>query len=51
WAHAINSMCMVFDCLVVAFPTHLMHFIYPLIVGLTYGVFSLIYFLAGGTDL
>ncbi|KAH8402925.1 hypothetical protein KR222_000379 [Zaprionus bogoriensis] len=50
WEHAFNSVCMVFDFFMVAFPTHLMHFIYPLIVGITYGVFSLIYFWAGGTD-
>ncbi|KAH8377953.1 hypothetical protein KR093_008100 [Drosophila rubida] len=50
WAHAFNSICMVIDCFMVAFPTQLMHFIYPLVVGLIYGLFSLIYFWAGGTD-
>lgn len=51
WAHAFNSICMLFDCFVVAFPTRLMHFVYPLAAGLVYGLFSLIYFWAGGTDL
>ncbi|ALC39023.1 CG9555 [Drosophila busckii] len=50
WAHAFNSICMLYDCFMVAFPTRLMHFIYPLLVGLIYGFFSLFYFLAGGTD-
>lgn len=51
WAHAFNSVCMLFDCFIVAFPTRLMHFVYPLAVGLIYGLFSLIYFWAGGVDL
>ncbi|XP_062130307.1 LOW QUALITY PROTEIN: protein rolling stone-like [Drosophila sulfurigaster albostrigata] len=50
WAHAFNSVCMLIDCFVIAFPTRLMHFIYPLVIGLTYGIFSLIYYFAGGTD-
>ncbi|XP_068150984.1 protein rolling stone-like [Drosophila tropicalis] len=47
WAHATNTAFMLLDCFIVAFPTRLMHFIYPFIVGLTYGLFSLIYYLAG----
>jgi len=50
WAHAFNSICMVFDVFMVAFPTRIMHFVYPYTVGLTYGLFSLIYFWAGGAD-
>ncbi|XP_030377534.1 protein rolling stone-like [Scaptodrosophila lebanonensis] len=50
WAHAFNTICMLFDCFMVAFPTRLMHFIYPFAIGLIYGVFSLIYYLAGGED-
>ncbi|KAH8333993.1 protein rolling stone [Drosophila kikkawai] len=50
WAHAFNSICMIFDCFMVAFPTRIMHFVYPFIAGITYGVFSLIYFWSGGVD-
>ncbi|XP_030080024.1 protein rolling stone-like [Drosophila hydei] len=50
WAHAFNSICMLFDCFVLAFPTRLMHSVYPLAAGLVYGLFSLVYFWAGGTD-
>ncbi|XP_022230865.2 protein rolling stone-like [Drosophila obscura] len=50
WAHAFNSIFMVFDCFMVAFPTHIMHFVYPFAAGITYGLFSLIYFWSGGTD-
>ncbi|XP_064553788.1 protein rolling stone-like [Drosophila montana] len=51
WSHALNSVCMIFDCFIVAFPTRLMHFVYPLAVVLIYGLFSLIYFCAGGVDI
>ncbi|EDV58324.1 protein rolling stone [Drosophila erecta] len=51
WCHAFNSICMVFDCFVVAYPNRLMHFVYPLCVVLIFMVHSLIYYWAGGTDI
>ncbi|XP_061388702.1 protein rolling stone-like, partial [Musca vetustissima] len=50
WAHGFNSILMVLDHMLVAFPTRLMHFVYPLILGLIYAIFSLIYYFAGGVD-
>lgn len=50
WAHAVNSILMIFDCFMVAFPTRIMHFVYPFVAGIIYGIFSVIYFFAGGVD-
>ncbi|XP_058981115.1 protein rolling stone isoform X2 [Musca domestica] len=50
WAHGFNSILMVLDHMLVAFPTRLLHVVYPLILGLVYAIFSLIYYLAGGVD-
>ncbi|XP_017033958.1 protein rolling stone [Drosophila kikkawai] len=51
WCHAFNSICMVFDCFIVAYPARLLHGIYPLSVVLIFLVHSLIYYWAGGTDM
>ncbi|KAL5288738.1 hypothetical protein ACFFRR_009142 [Megaselia abdita] len=48
--HACNTGVMFFDQFVVAFPTRLLHVIYPLGLGVIYAVFSAIYYGAGGTD-
>ncbi|TMW52342.1 hypothetical protein DOY81_002599 [Sarcophaga bullata] len=50
WAHGFNSILMLLDHMLVAFPTRILHFIYPLTLGILYGIFSLIYYLAGGDD-
>ncbi|XP_037825901.1 protein rolling stone-like isoform X1 [Lucilia sericata] len=51
WAHGFNSVLMLLDHMLVAFPTRILHFIYPLILGLAYGIFSIIYYFAGGVDI
>lgn len=48
--HACNSAIMFLDVIIVAHPIRLFHVIQPLIIGLTYCVFSVIYYAAGGTD-
>ncbi|XP_037959022.1 protein rolling stone-like [Teleopsis dalmanni] len=50
WAHAFNSVLMLMDHMLVAFPTRILHFIYPFIAGVLYGLFSVIYYFAGGLD-
>ncbi|XP_055903214.1 protein rolling stone-like [Eupeodes corollae] len=47
--HAANSIVMIMDHFVVAFPSRILHFIYPLAIGMVYLLFSLIYYFAGGT--
>ncbi|XP_062130347.1 protein rolling stone-like [Drosophila sulfurigaster albostrigata] len=51
WEHALNSVFMFIDFFLVAFPTHIMHFVFPICVGLIYALFSLIYYFAGGLDI
>lgn len=41
---------MFIEICVVLHPIHFLHFIYPIVGGLCYLVFSLIYFYSGGTD-
>lgn len=48
--HACNTGVMFFDQFMVAFPTRLLHVIYPLGLGVAYALFSAIYYGAGGTD-
>ncbi|XP_033248877.1 protein rolling stone-like isoform X1 [Drosophila miranda] len=50
WEHAFNSIFMVLDCFILAFPAHIMHFIYPFAVIITFGIFSLIYHWCDGHD-
>ncbi|KAH8410030.1 hypothetical protein KR009_004265 [Drosophila setifemur] len=51
WSHAFNSVCMIFDCFMVAFPARIAFFIYPIAVVIVFLVHSLIYYFAGGTDI
>jgi len=48
--HACNSALMFIDMLIMAYPLRLYHVIQPIILGLIYVVFSVIYWAAGGTD-
>lgn len=48
--HACNSIFMVIDFVIVAHPIRLMHVVWPLAAGLLYGVFTMIYYYAGGED-
>lgn len=48
--HACNSAIMFLDVLIVAHPIRLYHVYQPLAVGLIYLIFSVVFFLAGGTD-
>uniref|UniRef100_A0A336MIU4 CSON012951 protein n=1 Tax=Culicoides sonorensis TaxID=179676 RepID=A0A336MIU4_CULSO len=50
FTHACNSIFMFIDFIIVAHPIRLMHVIWPLLAGLVYGLFTLIYYLAGGVD-
>ncbi|XP_068139993.1 protein rolling stone-like [Drosophila tropicalis] len=49
--HASNSVLMLLDLFMVAYPARLMHLIYPVIVLTIYCLFSLIYYCTGGTDI
>ncbi|XP_018322706.1 protein rolling stone [Agrilus planipennis] len=48
--HAMNSVLMLLDLMVVAHPVRIVHFYLPVFFGIVYLVFSLIYWSAGGTD-
>lgn len=48
--HAINSVLMFLDILIVSHPMRLYHVVQPMAFGLLYGVFSLIYYFCGGLD-
>ncbi|XP_017471502.1 PREDICTED: protein rolling stone-like [Rhagoletis zephyria] len=50
WAHGFNSILMILDHMLVAFPSRIAHTAYPLVLGLVYGTFSMIYYFAGGLD-
>ncbi|XP_039952643.1 protein rolling stone isoform X1 [Bactrocera tryoni] len=50
WAHGFNSILMIMDHMLVAFPVRLLHSVYPLCLGLIYGIFTVIYYWAGGVD-
>jgi len=47
--HAMNSILMFIDLWIISHPVHILHFIYPLLLSLTYTIFTIIYFIAGGT--
>lgn len=49
--HMCNSIVMFFDLMIVAHPIHLMHVLYPILLGIVYGIFSAIYQLSGGLNL
>lgn len=48
--HAANSALMLLDVLLSAHPLRLLHAFWPLLFVFKYLSFSLIYYLAGGTD-
>lgn len=50
FTHACNSIFMFIDFVIVAHPIRLMHVVWPLLAGTLYGLFTLIYYLAGGED-
>lgn len=50
-SHGGNGLVLLVDLIVGCQPFKLMHFIQPLALSLIFLVFSLIYYLAGGTDL
>lgn len=49
-SHAINSVLMIIDQVVVAFPTRIIHFVYPALIVIIYLIFSMVYFLIGGEN-
>lgn len=50
-SHAINSVVMFVDFLVVAFPMRLYHVIQPICFGVCYAVFTYIYYLCDGRNM
>uniref|UniRef100_A0A0K8TRE5 Putative conserved plasma membrane protein n=1 Tax=Tabanus bromius TaxID=304241 RepID=A0A0K8TRE5_TABBR len=48
--HAFNSVFMFIDLWIVAYPTRLLHTCFPIALGITYTIFSAIYWACGGTD-
>jgi hypothetical protein len=48
--HVLNSVLMLFDLTIVGHPIKMAHAYYTTGVGLAYAIFTLIYYLAGGTD-
>ncbi|XP_078574524.1 protein rolling stone-like [Branchiostoma floridae x Branchiostoma japonicum] len=48
--HAINCVVIVIDVSVSALPLRLLHFVYPSAFALAYVIFTVIYWVAGGTD-
>lgn len=48
--HATNSVLMFLDMMIVSHPYRLLHVIQPIILGVTYAIFSVIYYFAGGLD-
>ncbi|XP_012160379.1 protein rolling stone-like [Ceratitis capitata] len=49
--HASNSIFMTIDFMLVAFPARILHFIYPIGLGVIYVIFSIVYYFAGGVDI
>lgn len=49
--HVFNSVVMFIDLIVVAHPVRFLHCIFPIVVGLSYGLFSFIYYQLGGTTM
>ncbi|XP_054743172.1 protein rolling stone-like [Anastrepha obliqua] len=49
-SHAITSIMMILDQIVVVFPTRVSHLIYPVFVVMLYILFSIVYFLMGGEN-
>ncbi|KXJ25437.1 protein rolling stone [Exaiptasia diaphana] len=49
-AHAVNSVLVIIDVMVCNVPFRIFHLIYPLIYGIVYTSFTVIYWAAGGTN-
>lgn len=47
--HGLNSILVFLDLLIVSHPVKIFHFIYPLFLALCYTVFTVVYYIAGGT--
>lgn len=50
WIHAGNSLGMLLEITIAKYTFRAFHFLYPIIVGLIYLFFTLIYYFAGGVD-
>lgn len=50
-SHAMNSIMMFVDVLIVAYPIRLYHVIQPICFGVSFGIFSFIYYLCDGVDM
>ncbi|TDG44921.1 hypothetical protein AWZ03_008652 [Drosophila navojoa] len=50
WSHVLPSLVNTIDHMVVAHPTRVFHFIYPLIFGMFYVLFTITFYCVGGTD-
>lgn len=50
-SHAMNSVIMFMDILIVAYPLRLYHVIQPIAFGVSFGIFSYIYYVCGGVNL
>lgn len=48
--HALNTVCMLIDFLVVAFPLRLWHMVQTMCMAIAFFLFTLIYHVCGGTD-
>lgn len=49
--HAVNSVYVLLNLFVTATPTRLLHFVYPVLFGVAYTLFSALYQLGGGTNI
>lgn len=47
--HGMNSVLMLIDLWIISHPVQILHFLFPLLLALTYTIFTIIYYLAGGT--
>lgn len=48
--HAMNSVIMFIDLIIVAYPIRLMHVVQPLGAGTIYALFTVVFYFAGGHD-
>lgn len=50
-SHAMNSVIMFMDILIISYPLRLYHVIQPIAFGVSFGIFSYIYYVCGGVDM
>lgn len=50
-SHAMNSVIMFIDILIVSHPIRLYHVIQPILFGICFAIFSYIYYLCGGLNM